>query len=269
MHPILFHAGPWPVYSYGVLLSLSVVSGLLLAQRRARRIGVPPRAVFRMVLVILAAGIFGSHALYVAVNATAYSDPLAALFFLDQGRFRPGGLVMNGGVIAALGVLLAYIRLSRLPLWGTLDALAPSFALGIFLTRIGCFLNGCCYGIPSDGLFGVTFPPHSPAGQFQRAGFAAPVPVHPAQLYCAACGLGIFVLLLVVERRCRPFEGATVLLALLAYAAARFAVEFVRHDAGVWAWHGLTYNQTLSAVVLAASLAAIAMRWRRAAEPSG
>jgi phosphatidylglycerol:prolipoprotein diacylglycerol transferase len=265
MHPTLFLAGSWEVRSYGVLLALSFLLALRLAQRRAVRVGVAPETVLRMVMLILVTSIFGSHFLYVFVNYPRHQGfPLAALLFFEDGRFQPGGLVMNGGVVAAVVALLAYIRWHRLPLWKTLDLLTPSLALGIFLTRIGCFLNGCCFGEPTDSFLGVMFSAGSPAGHVQRFELPRPMPLHPTQLYSSAYGLGIFATLLFVERRFRPFDGFTFLLFFVLYALARFGVEFLRyHPDGTWVWQGLTYNQYLCAFFFAVSCATLIVRWQR------
>ena len=265
MHPILFRLGPWEARSYGVMLALSVLLGVLLARHRARAAGGDPRKILYLSVLMVVAILVGSRLAYVLVNYQEFAaDWLQVIDFYENGKFRLTGLVMNGGVVCCLLVLWMFGRWSGMPLLETLDILAPSLALGIFLTRIGCFMNGCCYGEPTELACGVIFPPGCPAGEYQRQQLGAPEPLHPTQLYSSLYGLVIFVILLVAEKRFKSFDGFTVLQLFLLYPAARFTVELFRHfydDTGVY--FGLTHNQYLSIALFVASLAGMLFLSRR------
>jgi len=99
---------------------------------------------------------------------------------------------------------------------------APAIALGVCLTRIGCFLNGCCFGKPCELPWCVVFPPDTAAGYYFPA-----THIHPTQLYASLYGFLIFVLLLFVERW-KTFDGFLFWLFIAVYSACRFAFDFVR-----------------------------------------
>lgn len=218
MHPIL-HDGPLlTVRSYGAMLVVSFLVGMWLARARARKVRLDPLQMSRLLVLILLAAVVGSRLLYVAENPSAYvADPWRLL------RLSEGGLSMYGGVFLALAVSVLYARAIRVPFATLADVCAPSIALGEALTRVGCFLNGCCFGTPSHLPWAVTFPPASAAGHV-----FPDMALHPTQLYAAAWSLVVLALLLVAERR-RPRPGFVIGLFLVLQASGRFALELVRH----------------------------------------
>jgi phosphatidylglycerol:prolipoprotein diacylglycerol transferase len=139
---------------------------------------------------------------------------------------RSGG-VFYGGLIVAVIVALWYIRRVGLPLWTTCDVFAPGIALGHVVGRFGCLFAGCCYGKPTTRPWGITF-----TDPFAAANVGTPlgVALHPTQLYEAGAELLILIILLVTERKGRPFAGRTFWLYMLLYAISRFIIEFYRGD---------------------------------------
>lgn len=225
MYPVLFRIGPFALRSYGLMLALSFFLGILWAGKRFKRMGGDPAKVVDLAVVIIIASIVGSRFLYVLFHWREFAgNPLDVInpFNNPQG-IGIAGLSMDGGLILAVLSGLIFLRLTKQPVLTTLDALGPSFALGIFLTRIGCFLNGCCYGRPYSGPLGVIFP------QDSRAGWIYPLtPLHPAQLYNSLGGLIMLGLLLWLERH-KSFPGFTFLLTLIFYGVLRLVVDFFRH----------------------------------------
>ncbi|MBU2652501.1 MAG: prolipoprotein diacylglyceryl transferase, partial [Bacteroidetes bacterium] len=137
-----------------------------------------------------------------------------------------------------------YARLKHLSVIDIFDYFAPTLGLGLGITRIGCFLNGCCFGTPTDLPWGIHFPEGSlPWMVFQNQA------VHPAQLYSSLYGIMIFILLHVVLQR-RKFIGQAVGLLFMIEAVFRFAIEYVRYyEAEMhFALGSLspTYNQVVS-----------------------
>lgn len=224
MHSLLFRVGPFAIRSYGLMLALAFFFGLWLAVKRAQRVGVEPSQMMDMSVWGIVTGIIGARLTYVAFHWGQYSDnPISIINPFGPEGFGISGLILYGGLIPALAVGFLYIRRHRLPFWRTADAFAPSIALGIFLVRMGCFLNGCCFGKPSQLPWAMGFPPDSPAG------FVFPhTPIHPTQLYSSAYGLIIFGLLLFLERF-RKSDGFTFWLLLAFYAVARFVVDSARY----------------------------------------
>jgi phosphatidylglycerol:prolipoprotein diacylglycerol transferase len=143
------------------------------------------------------------------------------------------------------------------------DLIAPQIALGYAITRVGCFLNGCCYGEATSLPWGVEFPPGSGAGRYiGELSFAAffsgqpdtVIRLHPVQLYAVAVNLVIFVVLLLAWRR-RRFDGQIFWGYLILYAVYRFAMEFLRGDNQPFAL-GLTIAQIMSVTLFGCALVA-------------
>ena len=225
MYPVLFRIGPFALRSYGLMLALSFFLGILWAGKRFKRMGGDPAKVIDLAVVIIIASIVGSRLLYVFFHLGEFAgNPLDIVnpFSNPQG-IGIAGLSMDGGLVLAILSGLIFLKLTKQPVLTTLDALAPSFALGIFLTRIGCFLNGCCYGSPCSGPLGVIFPQECPAGWVYPQ-----TPLHPAQLYNSLGGLIMLGLVLWLERY-KKFAGFTFLLALIFYGLLRLLVDFFRH----------------------------------------
>jgi phosphatidylglycerol:prolipoprotein diacylglycerol transferase len=245
MYPTLFRFAWFEVTSYSVMLALSFAAGVVLAAQRAKARGIDPFEIVRLSAYILIAALVGSRLAYALVNYREFTHNLFSIY--HNGVFELSGLVMNGGLLLGALTVWAFTAVHRLPLLRILDILAPSVALGMFITRLGCFLNGCCFGRVTSLLWGVIFPAQCPAGHYQRAGLNGLAPIHPAQLYCALGGLAIFLALLAFERKSIRRDGATAFLLFMLYAAARFVVEFFRYNNDhVGQSLGLTHNQYAS-----------------------
>lgn len=218
MHPYLLKIGSLHITSYGFMLALSFVLGILLAAWRAKRQGIDPSTIMDLSVYIIVAAIIGSRVYYVLPHLGEFKDnPWRVLSVWE------GGLSMYGGVILAIVVGIWYLRRKGLSIWKVADIIAPSIALGLGVTRIGCFLRGSCFGEPSGLPWAVIFPPGSPAGsQFPGT------PIHPAQLYASLYGFAIFFLLLFLERFKR-FDGFIFWLFILIYSVARFSIDFIRY----------------------------------------
>ncbi len=129
---------------------------------------------------------------------------------------------MYGGAVPAAILAIWWLKRSGVDPWKAADAIAPSLALGLGLTRIGCFLSGCCFGTPTHLPWGVTFPPDSHAGSIHPG-----AALHPAQIYDSLVGFAIFAILLVLDRRPLPRGNLFMVLVLLT-SATRFLLDFVR-----------------------------------------
>lgn len=217
----LFGYDSLPIHSYGVMMALGFLAGSWYVSRQAKRQGEDPARALDLVFYILIAAIVGSRILYllVAERARLFQDPLY-LF-----KIWEGGLVFYGGLIAALIVSIWFFRKHRLPAWKYCDFFAPAIALGHAIGRQGCFLAGCCHGRPllTKAWYTITFPydPNSlaPAG----------IPLYPTQLIESAAEFLIFLGLAWGLKR-KKFDGQIVCLYLMAYALARFLIEFLRGD---------------------------------------
>ena len=283
MHPIIIRLPFLPealqqVYSYGLMMVLGFFAAYILSHRMFKRCGQNPDDLTNIAVLALIGGIVGARALYVIHFWSEYSErPL-----LDMVNVRDGGLEFYGGVIVAIVAALAYMSAKKLPIRFYLDLLAPALMLGLAFGRMGCFLNGCCYGKMCELPWAISFPYGSYAYYDQLAQGQLSVPeglsdghggiiprenltpaqrtlaaehrsrhVHPAQLYSIAVALGLSALLYRFFWK-RKHHGQVFLLMLILYALARFALEAVRTEPKVLA--GLSISQNISMLAVAAGL---------------
>lgn len=163
------------IYGFGLMLFLALVVSTKVAIMFARREGADAQLINDLSLWMFSLGIVGARALYMWEYWDEFDHPLLQFFAVWEG-----GLVVYGSAAGALLGLLIFCRRRKLrPLW-LLDIVAPAIAVGVGMGRMGCFLNGCCYGDVCQQPWSVTFPPGSPAhaklvrGGFQsRLGFVA------------------------------------------------------------------------------------------------
>jgi phosphatidylglycerol:prolipoprotein diacylglycerol transferase len=222
MYPRLFELGPLTVYTYGLLLAAAYLLGLQLAIARAKARGLDQTRVLDLGIYIIISALIGAKLLLLVTDWSSFVANPRELLTLA----RSGG-VFYGGLILAVVVALWYIRRIGLPLWTTCDVFAPGIALGHVVGRLGCFFAGCCYGKPTNVPWAVTF-----TDPFAAANTGTPlnVPLHPTQLYEAGAEALILIVLVLTERRGRPFPGRTFWLYMLLYAVSRFIIENYRDD---------------------------------------
>lgn len=263
MHPILFRIGSYEVTSYGVALMLAFAAGIAVARRRARAIGLDDEPLIDACMIILVTSLVGARALWVATHLELFRPPHGswtdALNPFRFGRFGLAGLSVLGGVLLATASSLAYLRARGMPVLRSADVLAPSVALGEGITRIGCFLNGCCYGLPCSFPWCLHFPAASGAGQT-----FPDIAIHPAQLYASLIAFATFAALSALLAR-RPFDGAVFFALVAALGLERFALELVRYSepSVVWLRAGgvaISSNQVLSVALAVAGVAGLAWR---------
>ncbi|NLF72481.1 MAG: PDZ domain-containing protein [Candidatus Anammoximicrobium sp.] len=166
-------AGPsqgLPIRGYGVMLLLGVLAGVVLAVREARRVGVDPDLVISLCFHLFVAGIIGARLFYVIEYWPQFQRSTPAATLSAILNVTQGGLVVYGSLVGAVVGGLWFLRRHALPVLALADLMAPSLLLGVALGRIGCFLNGCCYGGLCDvPHLGVTFPPSSEPYKHQRS----------------------------------------------------------------------------------------------------
>lgn len=239
MHPILVELGRLKIYSYGFMLALSFLIGIVIAARRARRRGINTDIVYDLSIILILGAVFGSRGLYILTHRDHYSS------ILDIVAIWQGGATFYGGLILAVAGAIVYLRIKKISFFRLADIGAPSIAAGVFVTRWGCFLSGCCFGNATSCPTGVVFPPGSPAGHYH-----AGVPIHPTQIYSSLYGLVIFVLLILLDRKER-FDGFLFAWLCILYGIARFIVDFFRfYEDSAIVVAGLTDNQVISIVLI-------------------
>jgi phosphatidylglycerol:prolipoprotein diacylglycerol transferase len=258
VHPIAFHLGPLTVHWYGVMIALAFLAGLWTATLRARREKIPAEKIADVTLWLMVGGIIGARFVYVT---TYWREEFADQPFSEVFMIQHGGLVYYGGFLGAAAAGIIYILWKKMPLWKTLDVLAPSIALGSVFGRIGCLLNGCCYGRPTDLPWAITFT--NPQAH-ELSGTPLDIPLHPTEIYDALLNFGLYVFLAWLFRR-KKFDGQIFATYLLCYAVTRSIVECFRGDYTNLHYHlGLTPAQWISVPIFVAGLALAAFLSRRA-----
>jgi phosphatidylglycerol---prolipoprotein diacylglyceryl transferase len=280
VYPTLFHlpALHLEVRSYQVMLVLAVVVCHWLAPRWAmRHEAIEPRTT-RWVLGWMGVAAFAGGRAQFVINAWSFSTfpqkPWEVLAFWQ-------GLHAGGALLALVVSTPIILKLYGLQVGRFADALAPTIGVGIALARLGCFLNGCCYGTPCSGAWCVVFPRESYPHVFHLATGVVPAgaiesaPVHPIQLYWAVAGLLATAAALWAYRRKR-YHGHVALVALAVYLTAAAAAEPFRaqHYGYAYLWWGRLQFEWIAiamavAAVMVLAAAELAARRRAAGEVVG
>jgi len=229
MHPILFHIGDFPIYSYGVMFFLAFAAAILLVRYRLSRYGVEPSSIYLLAALMAITGVIGARIFYVIGHFSEYSSNWGRLFDVNTA-----GMVFYGGLLFCIPVGIMAVKRMRLPLGKLADAVGLALPLSLAIARVGCFLNGCCGGKPTDLPWAVTFPGSLSA-------------VHPTQVYEMILDLSVFFALLLISKRLTK-DGDLLLLSIAAYGIIRFVMEFFRAHSNPMA---APFFQALSAAIVA------------------
>lgn len=219
MYPKLLSIGSFYIPTYGVLVALGFLAGLLVTMRLATKAGLSAEKVTNLAVYCAIAGVLGAKLFMFLFDFSYYLHNPGEIFTMST--LQAAG-VFHGGFIAALVVAVFYMRRQKLAVLPTMDIFGPGVALGQAIGRLGCFAAGCCWGRECDLPWGVRF----------RSDFAAPVPLdktlHPVQLYESFANFLLFALLYKLsQRKHRP--GQIIGLYLVIYSTVRFCVEFFRN----------------------------------------
>jgi phosphatidylglycerol:prolipoprotein diacylglycerol transferase len=230
MHPEAFQIGSLTIHWYGIMVALGFLAGLWTAGLRAPKGGVNGEKIVDLGPWLIVGAIVGARTLYVLTYwDNLFSDPkYPGAPWTEVFMIRRGGLVYYGGLIGSSLACLVYCLVRKLPVWKVADVLAPSIALGYAFGRVGCLLNGCCYGRTCELPWAIHFPPgHEPDG----------APVHPTQIYDSLLSFGLYAGLAWLFRK-KKFDGQVFAAYLLGYAVLRSFVEIFRGDYTVAHLHG-------------------------------
>jgi len=257
MFPEVLRINDFVITSFGVMMVFSFLVGGYVLGKQLERYGRPGQLAWDLMLWIMVGGLVGAKLYFHILHWDAFVvDPLGELRSRD-------GLVWYGGLI---GGILGYwlgMRRRRLPVAVMYDAAAPALAIAYAVGRIGCFLVGDDYGLPTESWVGIAFPrgiPPTTAGNLRRLGADLPasvadaqiLAVHPTQLY--EVGLGLLMFAILWHRGRKPHrQGQLFGLFALLYAVERFLIEFVRAK-GDRIVFGLTTSQTVSIVLFGIGL---------------
>ena len=251
-----------PIRGYGFCLLLAILAALALVVYLAKRQGISTEKIVSLCFWAVITGILGARLFYV----TEYWDKM--LCFDQAGdillleslgsvlNFPDGGLTVFGSVFGGMLGAVIFMFRNKMPMLRTFDILATAVPLGMAIGRIGCLLNGCCFGGVTDSACGITFPVGSPAHFYQvfhglvpeEAGLV--LPVHPTQIYSSMLALLLCGTLLFLGklRFYQQRDGLIFASFMILYSVGRFCIEFVRTDEDSFFDTGLTVSQNVSII---------------------
>ncbi|MBL8849811.1 MAG: prolipoprotein diacylglyceryl transferase [Planctomycetaceae bacterium] len=254
-----------PVFGYGFMLLLGFLSALGFARRQARLAGIDPELMHEMGYWLLIPGVIGGRLAYLVQHGDGVffdhaGQPLsgAAMLFAAV-NLSNGGLVLIGAMVGGAVGYFAFCHRRRLPALALADVIVPSIFIGIAFGRLGCLLNGCCFGDACSLPWGITFPNGSvPFEVLAERGFvdpraAATMPLHPTQIYMSIDGV-LLAIITALYFRVRTRPGDVLALGCILCAITRILVEFLRNDEMGQLGTRFTISQYYSLGILAAGI---------------
>ena len=243
MHPVLFKLGSFTVYTYGFCIAVGALLGFLYMYWQGKKqYGITFDQSNNLFILLVVAGVVGGKLFMI------FEDPSG---YLSQPKklFSGSGFVFYGSLLTCIPVMLWYFKKIKVPVLGMLDIMAAVTCIVHGLGRIGCFMAGCCYGLPTDGFLSVVF--SNPVCQ------AEPLhtPLYPTQLFEATFIFSILIVLLILKKK-KNFDGQLFLIYLMVYAAGRAVLEIFRGDIerGFLIEKILSNSQFISILVISVAL---------------
>jgi phosphatidylglycerol:prolipoprotein diacylglycerol transferase len=235
-------------WSYPLFLGLAVLVGSAVSVWRAWCARLPLARFVAAQGVMAGAAVLGAKLYALAERGGSFN--------IDSMEMLGGGYRYPGGLLLAAGALLwsSRLLLRGVSLGEVADVIAPGIGIAMAVARVGCFLGGCCFGIPTSLPWGVRFPQNSAAWTAHRSlGLIPPdalssAPVHPLQLYMLMASAAAALCAIWWDKR-KSFPGQTALVFVLAHETSRAALELLRAPvAGVWPWKLAAISVTLGAL---------------------
>lgn len=227
------------------MLYLGLVSGVIAGDVVAHAAGLDPFRVYVAIVILIVPALAGARLLYVAANWNVYRGHFHRIWDRSQG-----GYVMYGGFPLMLLFSAPLLRWLHLRFGAFWDVAIFTILLGMFFTRIGCLLNGCCAGNPTRCWFGIYLP--NRRGRWEKR--------VPTQVLEAGWA-GVLLIGAIAMRRSVPFPGALFLLISAAYAGGRMIMEFGRERDQPRAGFSLAHG--ISLVICLLSVSTLTLYWRR------
>lgn len=252
MHPILFKF-PLPewthgflpayftVYSYGFMIALGVITAYSYTAWQAKKqLGIKSDTITNLAILIMFAAFIGGKLFFYLEDPSFYfGHPANMLKGLNRG------FVFYGSLIFAVPAIIWFFRKNKIPVLKMLDIIAITACIAHAFGRVGCFLAGCCHGVPTNSILGVRF-----TDPFCAA-YPLNVPLHPTQLYDVFLLLCIITILLLIGR-VKKFDGQLFLVYIILYAFGRSIIEIFRGDEerGFIIRNVLSYGQFVSILLI-------------------
>jgi phosphatidylglycerol:prolipoprotein diacylglycerol transferase len=217
MHPYLSF-GRFTIESYWIMATIGLISGIFIFILRAKQFGISK---WKVLIISLLSTLFALEISHISSLIFYYPSEMLK-YPLWTLSFWKGGLTLYGGIGGGILALILFTKIFKVSFIKFLNASSPSIAFGLFIGRIGCFLNGCCYGKPTNLPWGVTF-------TYPNSNAPIGIPLHPTQIYESLTNFLIFIFLWSKQKNIN-FQRKSFLWFLVLYSVARFFIEFFRGD---------------------------------------
>ncbi len=243
MRPVLFNIFGSQIYSYYAFITLGIFTGLYFFYRYSRISKIHPANIIDISIISIISGYLGGRIFHVLFSMPGYylENPEQVLYFWK------GGYAIYGAIIVPVFFIYLYVRRKNIKLTVVTDALAPAISIGTAIGRIGCLLEGCCYGKVTSATWAI----NGPNGQL----------VHPTQIYLSLHGLIMFFILAWSFKR-KKYDGYITYLYFILYSSGRFIIEIFRADER-GGFLGLSSFQIISIIILVWSTQRIVANSRR------
>jgi phosphatidylglycerol:prolipoprotein diacylglycerol transferase len=245
VRPVLFRCGGIHIYSYPAMLYLGIVLGVYAQLAAALSIGLSVWRTLGSTLLLLTAALFGARMLFVCQNWHLYRNQPRAIW-----RCSDGGASLYGGLLLAVPLSVPLLAMVAIPFGVFWDVTSFTLLIGLIVTRVGCFLHGCCAGRPSSSWFALNLPDHT--GVWTRR--------IPVQILEAGWGAVVLTGAVALWRHV-PFQGALFFHTVGAYGAARIVLEGLRQQQD--RVRGVSLHAAISALFVSVSIVAFGSAWWR------
>ncbi len=245
-NPVILNIGTLEIRWYGVMVVLAIVAVIVLSLVEARRRGISQDVIWDVGLWAVVGGIIGARLLHIIDRWQYY-------IYHPEQLLNFAGLAIWGAVLGGLAAILIYCLVKKMSFWLLGDIAAPGAMLGQTIGRMGCLVNGCCYGLTCELPIAVIY---SNPNSYAPIG----VPLYPTQLFHIIWDLAGFVVLWLLRKKLKP-EGTLFLLWLIFFGVGDFVIRFFRESEPFL--FNLPQAQVVDILIVAAAVVIMSIRYAR------
>jgi len=233
VNPIAISFGFLEIRWYGIMVVLAVIAILAISLVEAKRLRISEEDVYNIAIWAIISGVIFSRVIHVIDRWDYYAMHPAQIVGFE-------GVAVYGAVIGVLLAIVVYCLIKKLSIWQIGDMVAPGALVGMAIGRVGCVLNGCCYGLPSDAFCSLIY-------TNPRTYAPLDIAVLPTQVFHIIWNLAGFGVIWAVRKRLNP-QGTVFLLYLAIYAAGDLTIRFFR-EGNIWIL-GMQQAQIIGIIIL-------------------
>jgi len=253
INPVAFSVGALEIRWYGIMVLLAVIAIVVLALQEAKRLHINQEHIYNIAIWAIIGGVVFSRVFHIIDRWDYYMQHPAQIIGFE-------GVAVYGAVFGVVLAIVVYCLVRKLNIWQVADSISPGALVGMAIGRVGCLLNGCCYGLPSDAFCSITYTNNFSYGPLNTS-------VLPTQVFHIIWNMIAFGLIWAFRKKLRP-RGTTFLIYLAVYAAGDLTIRFFRD--GTPFLFGMQEAQVIGILVLVITIPLMVYRvWksRKAAVP--